>query len=237
MVYGSVARGFKAGGFNPVSSVGQNTYDEEHTWNYEGGVKSTFANGRVSASGSAFYIDWDDLQLNLPDPFIPASFYISNVGAAGSSGVEFALNTRPAAGVDVFGAVGYTHARFKSGAQSSGVDVDGNKIPNMPDYNLSFGAQYSTAFRSDSTCYFRGDVVVYGSFKYDDTNLQGQDSYALVNLHAGLRAKKLLVEGWAKNVFDTTYIPVAFQFGLARSGFLGENGAPRTFGMSVGVAF
>jgi iron complex outermembrane recepter protein len=237
MIYGSVARGFKAGGFNPVSPADFEAYGEEHTWNYEGGVKSTFADGRVSASASAFYIDWDDLQLNLPDPFIPASFYIANVGAAGSSGVEFALNTRPAAGVDVFGAVGYTRARFKDGARSSGADVDGNKLPNMPDYTASFGAQYAASFHRDSTCYVRGDVVVTGSFKYDDTNLQGQDSYALVNLHAGLRAKKLLIEGWAKNVFDTTYIPVAFQFGLARSGFLGENGAPRTFGMSVGVAF
>jgi outer membrane protein assembly factor BamB len=38
--------------------------------------------------------------------------------------------------------------------------------------------------------------------------------------------------------FDTHYIPLAFpQPGLAPSGFLGENGAPRTFGVRVGATF
>jgi len=36
----------------------------------------------------------------------------------------------------------------------------------------------------------------------------------------------------------TRYIPVAFAYpGLAPSGFLGENGNPRTFGVSLGVGF
>jgi outer membrane receptor protein involved in Fe transport len=41
-----------------------------------------------------------------------------------------------------------------------------------------------------------------------------------------------------KNAFDTTYIPVAFAYGpLAPSGFIGENGAPRTFGLNLGFTF
>ena len=84
MVYASVARGFKAGGFNPASPAGSEAYGEEHTWNIEGGVKTTWAGGRVAANAAVFRIDWEDLQLNLPDPAVPGQFYIANVGGATS---------------------------------------------------------------------------------------------------------------------------------------------------------
>ena len=46
------------------------------------------------------------------------------------------------------------------------------------------------------------------------------------------------VEAWIRNAFDTKYIPLAFAYGqLAPSGFIGEMGRPRTFGVSAGVGF
>jgi iron complex outermembrane receptor protein len=237
-VYGSLTRGFKAGGFNPVSPVGSESYGEEHTWQFEGGVKTRWAEGRVSANAAIFFIDWNDLQLNVPDPLVPAQFYIANVGGAASRGFELELNARPMQGVDVYGTFGYTNATFSDGAISSGVDVEGNDIPNTPDFTASAGVQYSAAFRQTTNWFARGDLVVYGAFKYDDMNTAGQDAYALVNLRGGVRGKLLLGEVWVRNLFDTFYVPVAFAFpGLAPSGFLGESGAPRTFGVSVGVGF
>ena len=114
-MYASVARGYKAGGFNPASPVGSEAYGEEHAWNLEGGVKTTWAAGPRHRQRRVFRIDWDDLQLNLPDPDVPAQFYIANVGGATSSGVELELNARVHPSVDVFGALGYTRARFTDG--------------------------------------------------------------------------------------------------------------------------
>jgi outer membrane receptor protein involved in Fe transport len=51
-----------------------------------------------------------------------------------------------------------------------------------------------------------------------------------------VRGKHLFGEAWVKNAFDTRYIPVAFQYG-SPSGFIGEMGRPRTFGVSAGVTF
>ncbi|HXW07011.1 MAG TPA: TonB-dependent receptor [Vicinamibacterales bacterium] len=237
-IYASLGRGYKAGGFNPSSPAGSEAYDEEHTWHLEGGLKSRWANGRVSANAAVFYIDWNDLQLNVPDPFVPAQFYIANVGGAVSRGFELELNARPLVGVDLFGAFGYTNARFDDGSRSSGVDVGGNELPNTPDYTASAGVQYSAAIRQMASWYARADLAFYGAFKYDDANLEGQEAYSVVNLRGGIRGRLLRGEIWMRNAFDTTYIPVAFAFpGLAPSGFLGENGAPRTFGISVGVGF
>jgi iron complex outermembrane receptor protein len=236
MIYASGSRGFKAGGFNPAAPPGASTYDEEHTWNAEGGLKTTWANGRVRANAALFYIDWTDLQLNLPIP--GGSFYISNVGGATSRGAELEVTARAADGVDVFGSFGYTRARFSDGSTSMGADVSDNKVPFTPDYTGSLGIQVSRNVSQNLLAFGRADLVCRGAFQYDDANTQGQGAYTLMNLRAGVEIRKFTVEGWIRNAFDKRYIPTAFGYpGLAPSGFVGEIGAPRTFGISLGVRF
>ena len=65
-----------------------------------------------------------------------------------------------------------------------------------------------------------------------------QSAYTLANFRAGARGKNVFVEGWVRNAFDTFYILTAFpSLGLTPSGFIGETGAPRTFGIRAGVTF
>ncbi len=238
MTYVSLGRGFKAGGFNPVSPSGSEGYGEEYTWHLEGGVKSLWASGRVSTSVALFHIDWDDLQLNLPIVQSPGQFYIANVGGARSRGIEVEVQGRPHAGVDVFGAFGYTNARFSTGSSSGGLDVSDNRIPNTPEYTATLGAQLTRPVRPGITAYGRAETVIYGAFVYDEANLARQDAYSVANFRAGARGRLLLVEGWVRNAFNTHYVPVAFAYGaLAPSGFVGESGRPRTAGVTVGVTF
>ena len=237
-VYGSVARGFKAGGFNPISPAGSERYDEEFAWHYEGGFKSLFAGNRIRFNAAAFYIDWEDLQLNLSNPQSPAEFFIANVGNASSKGFELELNARAADFLDLFGAFGVTVARFGSSADSSGAGVANNHIPNTPDYTATFGAQLSRTLNADTTLYGLGEVALYGPFFYDDANRAEQDAYSLTNLRAGVRWRFLFAEGWVRNAFDTEYVPVALPYpDIAPSGFIGESGRPRTFGITGGVRF
>ena len=138
--------------------------------------------------------------------------------------------------LSLFGSVGYTHARFGDSSASSGVKLAGNTIPNTPGYTVSLGGECSRNITPAATLYGRGEVVFYGAFKYDDANLAGQDAYSLANFRAGVRGKRLFGEVWTRNAFDTRYIPLAFAYASA-SGFIGESGPPRTFGVSGGVRF
>ena len=97
----------------------------------------------------------------------------------------------------------------------------------------------SRALRADETVFVRAEVTRYGAFNYDDLNTAGQRAYSLASVRAGLSRGSVFAEVWVRNMFDTRYIPVALPFDpqLAPSGFLGESGAPRTFGISGGVAF
>lgn len=238
MLYASASSGYKAGGFNAASPVGSEAFAEEHTVQVEGGLKSIWAGGRVLTNAAVFYIDWDDLQLNLPNPQVPAQFYVANVGGARSAGVELELTARATARVDLFGVLGYTDARFGDGSRSSGVDVSGNTLPSTPDYTGTIGAQYRQPLAGNATLHARGEVAVVGSYLYDDANTASQDAYALAAFRGGVKRGPLSVEAWIRNAFDARYIPVAFAYpGLAPSGFVGEMGQPRTFGVTLGVQF
>jgi len=185
-----------------------------------------------------FYINWDDLQLNVPNPFVPAQFYIFNVGRARSRGVEFDVTARPRSNVDVFASLGFTSARFAEGTEANGMPVGDNELPYTPDYTAMFGAQLTRAVTSAISGFARADVVMSGAFNYDESNSQGQDAYSLVNLRAGARHKRLFGEVWVRNAFDTRYVPIAIPYpGFAPSGYIGENGRPRTFGITIGTSF
>ncbi len=235
-VYASVARGFKAGGFNPAAPAGSEAYGEEHAWHVEGGLKTLFAANRIRFNAAAFLIDWSDLQLNVPAG-VHAQFYIANVGSATSKGVELELAARANEYAELFGSVGFISSRFGANTTSSGVDVSDNRIPNTPEYTASFGAHLSKALTSTTSVYGLGEIVLYGAFKYDDLNLAEQEAYSLANFRGGVRWKYVFAEAWVKNAFDTDYIPVAFAFPGPPSGFLGESGRPRTFGITGGLRF
>jgi iron complex outermembrane recepter protein len=236
--YASASRGYKAGGYNPAALPGREAFGEEHAWHVETGVKSSLAAGKVSASAALFFITWDDLQLNVPNPFVPGQFYIANVGEARSRGIEVELTARPMPALDLFGSFGYTAARFGAGTLAMGVDVSDNRLPFTPDYTALVGGQFTRAITSAVNGYLRAEAVLTGSFEYDEANTEGQDAYSLVNLRAGARGRFVFGEVWVRNAFQTRYVPIAIPYpGFAPSGFIGESGRPRTFGITAGVTF
>jgi len=101
--YARIARGFKAGGFNPslaaVTDAGivgpygpeQISYDPEYLWNYEVGFKADWLDGTLQTDLSVFYMDRDDAQLSQSDQFgDPNAFiFVTSNGEANSYGVEF----------------------------------------------------------------------------------------------------------------------------------------------------
>jgi iron complex outermembrane receptor protein len=94
MVYGSVAEGSKAGGFNTSrADPGFETYEQETNTTYELGGKQVLLDGMLQLNYNVFYIDWSDLQLPTADliPTVPGVTdpnYITNASGAESLGAE-----------------------------------------------------------------------------------------------------------------------------------------------------
>jgi len=66
MIYGLFSQGFRVGGLNSLRAASSGLvpllYNGDFLNNYEFGVKSMFADGRVSLNASAFFMQWDDYQ-------------------------------------------------------------------------------------------------------------------------------------------------------------------------------
>ena len=250
MAYASVSRGYKAGGFNPAPTgvpapAGTESYGPEHTWNYELGHKAAWLRDRLESTVSVFYIDWEELQLNQQIPFSGGQYYIGNAGAAYSKGIEVETRYRPFSWWEVFGMVGYTRARFLGGSSAfnanMGVNeaVGGNSLPFAPKYNANAGTQISWSPYHGATFYLRAQVSINGAFQYDASNAAGQEDYSLTNFRGGIRGRHWFAEGWTDNAFNAHYVPIAIPYAQlgAPSGYIGESGAPVTYGFRAGLNF
>ncbi|MHB9109551.1 MAG: TonB-dependent receptor [Armatimonadota bacterium] len=232
--YVNAAQGYKTGGFNAAAPPGGTVYDEEISRTYETGVKGNWRG--VTANLCLFRTEWDDIQLDVPLG-LPGVFFIDNAGEATSQGLELELTGRPIRGLQLFGGIGLLDTEFGAGSQSGGTDVSGNNLPFAPQVTGRVSALLTRPLRGDWRGFARADVLYTGEYDYDALNAEQQEAYTLVNLRVGADNGPWRVEGWVSNLFNQEYIPVALPVSIAPSGYVGESGAPRTVGVSVGYRF
>ncbi len=93
----SYARGYRFGGLNSVPNAPPEvptSFKSDEIDNFELGVRTTWLDGRLTADLTAFYINWERLQM-LQRFGTYGYTFTDNVGAAEIKGAEFALNAAP----------------------------------------------------------------------------------------------------------------------------------------------
>jgi outer membrane receptor protein involved in Fe transport len=69
LLYTSVSKGYKSGGFNTSFERDEDrSFEPEYSWNYEAGTKLSFWQNRIKTELSLFYIDWRNQQIYQPLP-------------------------------------------------------------------------------------------------------------------------------------------------------------------------
>lgn len=126
MAYALVSKGFRIGGPNVTPSLpGQpvpRDFESDSLINYEVGIRSDLADGRLLLDVTGFFIDWDNIQLNRQTTS-SLSFGI-NAGAAEVYGVEASTALRIVDGLTLRTAVTYTDATISE------------EIPGYPDVTV-----------------------------------------------------------------------------------------------------
>jgi iron complex outermembrane receptor protein len=236
MSYATVAKGYLAGGYNYGFVINQNnfTYEPEYIWNYEAGVKTAWLDNRLMANAAVFYIDIKDKQVvEWLQGGGPTDRTVKNAADAHSQGIELEFQARPMQGLDLFGGVGYTEAKFDDWinleADGTIYDYTDKYLPSAPKYTYNAGVQYRHA-----TGFFgRADILGIGDF-YSDAKNDMKISYELVNLRLGFESENFDLVFWGKNVFDREYAAKANKWGGAT---LIQDGEPRMFGATVTYRF
>ena len=277
-----VSRGFRLGGVNdplneplctdnnevnhfPTYSVYQE-FEDETLWNYEVGFKSSFEN--VVFNGSVFYTDIENLGVNV-DAGPCSSRVTISVPESHTAGAELELSIQPTRSLLLAFAGSYVEAEFDSTirAATDGGVVDGiengNRIPSVPDWQLSGSATYtlpgilsaresyisgSWQFVGDSITQSGDQVPGKGVFAHglpyggasagEETEVDLLlDSYHLFNLSAGLVYGNIEFTAYVKNITDEN---VKLSFDRERNGrarLAYRVGQPRTFGVVTRMRF
>jgi len=211
LLYATAAKAVKTGGFNVVQIAGaildsERTYDPEKSWNYELGLKTTMADGKVDLNLAAFHIDWNDQIVRA----LGATFAVlnANAGESSVSGIEAELKARLADGLDFTGGLAYTDSAYDSytfGALAGlGGDpvLDGNRLQYVSKFTANASLQYSKPINDKYGWKSRVDIA----HQSDQSVVQTDDAFAgdttLVNLRTGIEADSWEFLVWVDNVFE-----------------------------------
>jgi len=233
MVYALFSQGFRVGGVNSprAANSGQipQDYDSDLLNNYEIGLKSQWADGRVTFNASAFYMEWKDYQDTI---FGVGQWWIqgnANVGDAESLGVELQLDWQVTDNLHFAANLFSANPEFTEtvcndtvNGVSTACEFDNNgdfitdpivlkgmPLPSSPDMTAHASVQYTIPN------VWGGDLWFYYDFAYSSEiwnslgNIREDDqrglapSWTFSNLSAGLSmANQWDVEVHINNLFD-----------------------------------
>ena len=178
------------------------------TTNYEAGMRRTWRDGRFSAAGTLFRVDWEDIQVAGLTPFSSQPITL-NGGGAVSRGIEFAGAAGVTSGLRLRGSWSYTHAELSKdslGLLDGGADAfKGDRLSGAPRHQGSLLASH-TRLLGDKTVLqllygyaFVGDVLTRIGLRAGGERLP---AYDLHNLSASFSRNDWTLTFYAENLLD-----------------------------------
>lgn len=243
MVYGTVAYGFKSGGFGGAPGTpeqAQVPVDPEDAINYELGLKGDFLDQSLRVNAAAFYIDYQDLQIVRfgPTEANPdfGSFITDNIGEADIYGIETEFTWYPSDNFRLSGNYAYLSTEVNDliiAGAGGAVDVSGSDLRQAPENKYSLTASYDIPLSGGALVNLRADYAhtdeQINDYLNQDTIIEEFDLFD-ARVAWVSASQNWTVAAWGKNLTDEEYISHSYVIG---PGVIGVWGHPRTYGLSV----
>ncbi|MGQ3176088.1 MAG: TonB-dependent receptor [Blastomonas fulva] len=279
-LYANWGIGFKAGGFNNSGSaavidqsfnqfIGSNVritdnYRKEKSSAFEGGIKGSVFDGKVTFDLAGYYTDVDDMQFF---EFFVGGFgllrVVSNIDEVQIYGAELNLNAEVAPGWTIFGALNVTESEIK--ANASRPQTVGNKSPSTADYTINLGTQIVAPISRSFDLVARADYRITGptwfhtlqedsvptifsgllpgsalalpAFVGDaDYSVTRRQAFGVLDVRAGLEGEKWRVTMFADNVLNRRYLNEVITAAEFGGSFISPGGL-RRLGVEVAYKF
>ena len=265
LAYASWSRGFNAGFFNQIAVAGFNdvvnpVVEPEKIDAYEVGIKSDLLNRRLRVNIAAFLYDYSNLQQQV---YRFGGISTVNAASARIKGIDLDIVARPVRELTLSVSANYLDSHYKSyplapnyiflpsgefavpGTLSSigvpvpgapTIDARGNDLVGAP----RFGVQASATYTLDTGI---GTFDTTANMNYqrrqfaDPQNVYVIPGRTLIGLTEQWTSndERTTVTAWVKNLTNKVY-DVSFSL-LTPVGLVGNPGAPRTYGVTLGRKF
>jgi iron complex outermembrane recepter protein len=258
-VFFKYAHGIKSGGFNTAATnlAAVNQVKPEQLDSYELGYKSEWLAGRLNFNATAFYYDYQDVQVNVVgfNALAGATVsYLQNVNKAKTYGLELELQALPTNDWFINGSVGLLSTKYEDAEiLNNGGNFNGNRLVRAPNVTANLLTTYTFHVDNGAKVVVGGDAR-FLSKQYYFVTPQGVDSngvyrsaleqgaFTIVNARISYvtPGNKYTVTAYANNLFDKHYLQHSTPSYSAAQGVFGDNlyqGAVRTVGVSFAAAF
>ena len=203
LLYMSLTRGYKAGGFNTDGSLDADLreFDPESLWNMEVGFKGSLMDERLALSAALFRMQRRDVQISTSITRLredgSAEFigYTGNGAKGVNQGVEVEAVLRATDRLQLTASAGLLDTEFEDYINGSGEDLDGRDQAQAPAYQYYFAVDYrfTQALRLNISLEGKDD------YYFSDGHAERSPSYAVYN--GSLRYS---VDAWELSVWVGT---------------------------------
>lgn len=242
MVYGAYKTAYKSGGFSISGLVGASStqddfeFDPETANGFEAGVKSTLLNGQLRFNATAYWYEFEDLQVDFFNS--PSFAFVTlNAGSAITQGIELESQYAPfkVPGLTISGALNYNDASYDdfvapcwSGQRPSqgcntvvpgtagtpGTDISDAPTSMAPKWTASFGVDYEVPMFSDMTLDLGANLLYSSDYNPSAFNNRYSKRGSYTKVDAAVRLKSA-DERWeiaviGKNLTDEFIVTGAF---------------------------
>jgi outer membrane receptor protein involved in Fe transport len=246
MVYAVYAQGAKPGGLNGIAgkSIGQPTYDQEESDNFELGSKLSLFDNRMRLGAAVYFTQATDVQFtqSVPSPTGQGAVtsIATNQGEGEIMGLELDLQAAITEALTLSVTYAFTDTEITKGCDdfqytlnTGGIvynpalgtvkecDISGNRYPLAPEETASLALNYDAPLAGGNGLNLIGNFSTsYEGSKYIQVhNLAETGNTTLVNLRVGVRSDN----GWSvvafgRNLTDNDTIPMATRWFDLRTG-------------------
>lgn len=262
MGYFTYSRGFRGGGFNGLLlATNASEFQPEFLDSFEIGVKTIAFDERATLNVSAFYGDYDNIQVTAfrdlgdqnGDGAPEFEQTTLNAAKATTKGAEIEVLALPIPGLRANGSVGLLYTDYNSfpdgvsDLDASTIDRSGESFNNAPELQTHVAVQYSWPVEFDGPMWLQGWLTPRLDWSYQsELHVLGPEVQAGVQrgynlLHARLSYSfnddRSQVALWGRNLTDEAYfnalVPAVSSLGFTTRFY----GAPRTYGAEISHSF
>ncbi|MFL6578133.1 MAG: TonB-dependent receptor [Povalibacter sp.] len=253
MMFTSVAKGYKAGGYNSVEVGSQ--FANEDVWNIEAGIKSFYPDSRLLLNASAFHYIYNDKQAialvnDVEGSDLPQ--YVIDTSDEQAWGVDVEAQWMPADHLTLYANLEYIDATYKDKLTRGTDPVDLSGEPTGEPYlSAALGASYGWAlgsvgnlemsgrfsYRGESRC--NADSKLQGTCQVS-TNFKVGEATQRLDMRLGWNSTndKYGVAGYVTNLLDDQYVTGVNNITNNTFGTpFGSISEPRMWGMEATVRF
>lgn len=241
MLYSSISKGFKSGGFNGRLTSFAQPYDPETLWSYEVGVKSLLLSQQLRLNSALFFNDYKNFQLSRFSIDQDTGAFLSlfeNAGKASTYGAELELQALLSDSLTLNMNLGYLAGGYDELLGDFEQEVsDERELVNAPRWNGRLGLDYWFDLGSHGSLSLNAGVSIKSKtyLTVSSSEVLAQPGFALYDLYLSWQS---LDEQWQLNLFgknltDKRYRQHGFDLSASPGVQLGYYGDPRTFGVQL----